>query len=400
MYSIKEDLDTITLSTASKSLVFYRNSYKTSLQETAVSDGTNIYGILGTISLSSGDYLLVITKALWLGSVYSIYKILDVEFVSLSGTKSGNDAEKLVGILRQTSLYFSYNVDLTNSLPGKDKVNDKFFFNKYLFDRGIQVLGKEIMEFSLVVIQGFVGFCRTRVRGRNLELLLIGRRDKDRIGPRFHSRGIDKRGNVSNFVETEQVLAVDGERLSMVQIRGSLPFYWGQEINLRYTPQRTIQGDSLEPFVNHMSHLISNYGKIIVINLINKTGYEGPLGDEFLKYVLEMDDSRIRYVHFDFHKECSKMRWDRISLLIQELRQDLISQGFTRVDSNRNLLRVQSSVNRINCMDCLDRTNVVQSEIAKLSLESQLRELGILQVGESMEFLPEFHYLFKNCTLL
>jgi hypothetical protein len=184
--------------------------------------------------------------------------------------------------------------------------------------------------------------------------------------------------------------------MAIVQVRGSMPFFWGQEINIRYTPERMIYADSLGPFTQHMSELISTYGKIILINLINKNGYEGALEQEFAKYVEEMDDSRIRYIHFDFHKECSKMRWENIGKLTRELRQDLKDQGFTRI-SNGNYLRVQTSINRVNCMDCLDRTNVVQSEIAKLSLETQLNELGILQAGESLEFLPELHFVFKNC---
>ena len=42
--------------------------------------------------------------------------------------------------------------------------------------------------------------------------------------------------------------------------------------------------------------------------------------------------------------------------------------------------KVQGGVFRTNCIDCLDRTNVVQSMIAKHLLHQQLRVSGMLWV--------------------
>ena len=63
------------------------------------------------------------------------------------------------------------------------------------------------------------------------------------IGTRYNSRGIDDEGNVSNFVETEQLVIVDevGARTSFVQTRGSIPVYWRQITNVKYTPQLEIE---------------------------------------------------------------------------------------------------------------------------------------------------------------
>jgi phosphatidylinositol 4-phosphatase len=38
----------------------------------------------------------------------------------------------------------------------------------------------------------------------------------------------------------------------------------------------------------------------------------------------------------------------------------------------------QRGVFRVNCIDCLDRTNVVQSALARAVLESQLETLALL----------------------
>lgn len=81
-------------------------------------------------------------------------------------------------------------------------------------------------------------------------LILISRRSRYRAGTRYFTRGIDSAGHVANFNETEQIILLDdpnneksglGEpdssvRLSFVQTRGSIPVYWAEINNLRYTP--------------------------------------------------------------------------------------------------------------------------------------------------------------------
>ena len=47
-----------------------------------------------------------------------------------------------------------------------------------------------------------------------------------------------------------------------------------------------------------------------------------------------------------------------------------------RVDK-KGLICAQAGVFRVNCVDCLDRTNVVQSAIARVMLETQVRCLNV-----------------------
>ena len=42
---------------------------------------------------------------------------------------------------------------------------------------------------------------------------------------------------------------------------------------------------------------------------------------------------------------------------------------------------------RTNCVDCLDRTNVVQGLLARHALEDLLQELGVLAPGEELATL-------------
>lgn len=57
-------------------------------------------------------------------------------------------------------------------------------------------------------------------------------------------------------------------------------------------------------------------------------------------------------------------------------------------DGNTN--KVQNGVVRTNCMDNLDRTNVVQAALAKWTLNAQLRDLGILPSDASIDDYETF----------
>lgn len=65
--------------------------------------------------------------------------------------------------------------------------------------------------------------------GEKLQYYLINRRSWRKGGTRYNARGLDDRGNVANFVETEQLVYYKGFACSHVQIRGSVPAFWKQE---------------------------------------------------------------------------------------------------------------------------------------------------------------------------
>ncbi|KAJ1554838.1 Phosphatidylinositide phosphatase SAC1, partial [Nowakowskiella sp. JEL0078] len=150
-----------------------------------------------------------------------------------------------------------------------------------------------------------------------------------------------------------------------------------------------------DSFKKHFSNQIQEYGSQIAVNLINKKGYEHRLGREFQKQITNLSDPNVKYVHFDFHQECKKMRWDRISILVKQIESDLKEQGYALVDENGSLKKSQTSVVRTNCMDCLDRTNVVQSVLARKILNVQMKELGILTGTQNVE-TSSFESVFKN----
>ena len=87
--------------------------------------------------------------------------------------------------------------------------------------------------FIAICIYGFVGVERVQ---NSVDIAVISRRSTGRVGTRYHSRGVDDRGHVSNFVETEQIVSAGEQVSSLLQSRGSIPLYWRQTVNLQYSP--------------------------------------------------------------------------------------------------------------------------------------------------------------------
>jgi hypothetical protein len=80
------------------------------------------------------------------------------------------------------------------------------------------------------------------------------------------------------------------------------------------------------------------------------------------------------------------MRWERIDILIAEIQDGIDSISFTQLNG-KTLIREQTEIVRTNCIDCLDRTNVVQSVIAKQILGKQRQELGIPEIDWDAQFI-------------
>ncbi|KAF9314496.1 hypothetical protein BG003_004114 [Podila horticola] len=178
-------------------------------------------------------------------------------------------------------------------------------------------------------------------------------------------------------------------------------FFWNFRLQSKFIDHTKNHRDQDDyAFRRHFEAQKRKYGPQLVINLINKKGYEEPMGSTFSKQIDILNDPQIKYFHFDFHQECSKMRWHRVSLLLDHFHSDLVSQGYfkaeTTKDGQTRVSHRQTSIVRTNCMDCLDRTNVVQSVISRWVLTRQLQELGILSPNESIESHEQFEALFRN----
>ena len=314
--------------------------------------------------------------------------------------------------------------------------------------------------YILPVMFGMMGIKQTSIMGTPITFVLITRRSRYRAGTRYFTRGIDEQGHVSNFNETEQIVILndsagglggyggdgattngrvggaDGREsqvMSYIQTRGSVPVYWAEVNTLHYTPKLQVRGadSAVNAAKHHFDEQIRIYGDNFLVNLVNQKGREervknayeqlvrilvsspsedssgDRVSDEKL-HMLESDRQRqvfdrLHYVYFDFHNETKGLRWHRAQLLLDQLNDALEKQAYFRAvdmpgDSSGHLeVRMQqTSVVRTNCMDCLDRTNVIQSMLARWTLTRQLIDAGVLQRGQSASDDQAFEHLFRN----
>ena len=148
--------------------------------------------------------------------------------------------------------------------------------------------------------------------------------------------------------------------------------------------------------------MINLYQRVTLVNLVNHKGHELPVKEAFERGMTQISQSDPKiaasasYIYFDFHTECKGMRFDRISILIDRLRPSLLDMGWYHSLGESQVATRQTGVVRSNCMDCLDRTNVMQSALGKWALEQQLRSAGVLSHKERLEDQEEFMSIFRN----
>ncbi|KFP75867.1 Phosphatidylinositide phosphatase SAC2, partial [Acanthisitta chloris] len=313
------------------------------------------------------------------------------------------------------SFYYSLTYDLTNSvqrqsacektnLPLWRKVDDRFFWNKHMIEDLISIDNAEVDFWIMPIIQGFVQIeelvvnysessdddksspetppqestCVDDIHPTFL-VALISRRSRHRAGMRYKRRGVDKNGNVANYVETEQLIHVHNHTLSYIQTRGSVPVFWSQ-VGYRYNPRPRLdksENETVSCFRAHFEEQLKNYKKQVIINLVDQTGREKIIGDAYLKQVLLYNNANLTYVSFDFHEHCRGMKFENVQTLTDAIHDIILGMKWCWVDQ-AGVICKQEGIFRVNCMDCLDRTNVVQAAIARVVMEQQLKKLGVM----------------------
>lgn len=124
--------------------------------------------------------------------------------------------------------------DLMEIYGIRHKPHRKFVWNEYLLKNIEYDLHP---DWIIYVIHGFIDQSNISVFGRSIYVTLIARRSNKYAGTRFLKRGANFEGDVANEVETEQMVHdsgvssfSQGKFSSFVQMRGSIPAHWSQDI--------------------------------------------------------------------------------------------------------------------------------------------------------------------------
>ena len=250
---------------------------------------------------------------------------------------------------------------------------------------------------------------RTSRTGLPSTLTLISRLSCKRAGTRFNARGIDDEGNVANFVETESVFwSPSGICFSYVQIRGSIPLFWEQQAGFlpnQHKIQITRSPQATQPaFDKHFEELGMKYSAIHIVNLLsNEKPGEVELSQRYRSHVgrsslnsrqdgdAPSEHRLLRETDYDFHAETrGPGGYEAASRITRYIHESVEAFGYCLVESAEDraggeqllgqletaripsVILQQQGVFRTNCLDCLDRTNLVQTIISQISFEAFL----------------------------
>uniref|UniRef100_A0A8C1T647 FIG4 phosphoinositide 5-phosphatase n=1 Tax=Cyprinus carpio TaxID=7962 RepID=A0A8C1T647_CYPCA len=435
-----------------------------------LSRAVSAYGIVGFVRFLEGYYIVLITKRRRMADIggHSIYKIEDTNMIYIPNDSvrvTHPDEARYVRIFQNVDLssnfYFSYSYDLSHSLqynmtllqmpcdageseelntsgrqdsfdifeeeglPTQGMLSYHFVhglinepYAKYVWNVRLLEKVKDIVhpDWLLYIIHGFCGQSKLLIYGRPVHVTLIARRSSRFAGTRFLKRGANCEGDVANEVETEQIIhdasvmsLTAGSFSSCVQVRGSVPLYWSQDISTMM-PKPPIRLDQADPYAHvaalHFDQMLQRFGSpIIILNLVKKREkrkHEKILSEEFYPAITNLNqflppEHGIEYIAWDMarytkSKLCNVL--DRLSMIAENV---VKRTGFfvNRPDFYCHMLRpderwgdlggkvtpngrIQTGVLRTNCVDCLDRTNTAQFMVGKCALAYQLYALGMI----------------------
>ncbi|NXH13010.1 SYNJ2 protein, partial [Bucco capensis] len=367
------------------------------------------YGCLGELQLKCGNtrlhFLVLVTGCMSVGKILDaeVYKITATDFCPLQEeTKEEDRVTALKKILNSGMFYFSWpnagsNFDLTVRAE-KQGDNDYESGNSFFWNQLLHVPFKHYQvncsDWLLKLICGVVDIRTVYASHKKAKACLISRISCERAGVRFLIRGVNDDGHVSNFVETEQTIYLDDDVSSFVQIRGSVPLFWeqpGLQVGSRHLRLNRGLEANAPAFDRHMMLLKEQYGKQVIVNLLGSRGGEEVLNRAFKKLLWASSHAAdTPMINFDYHQFAKGGKTEKLeNLLRPQLK--LHWEDFGIFTKGKNVSpRLQTGTFRMNCLDCLDRTNSVQSFVALEILLTQLESLGLNSKSITERFVESY----------
>lgn len=380
-----------------------------------------------------------------------IFRVKEVELLPIISDEKldflGSDVKNLVdGIKKLYTLgfFYSFNYDLTNSLQNQAKMkcldiltsaNKKFFWNFCLYKNFYLNAENEVINnninnnnlninnpfdsnnktnennninydnydtnnssnfnspslkvnkiWMVVCIYGYVGVIKNKINSEKTNIYLISRRSIFHSGTRYLTRGVDDNGHVANHVETEQIISCKGQIFSFLQLRGSVPIFFEQP-GIKANTNITRGAEMTAPaFRKHIQEIKENFNFIYMINLMNvNKPNEHVITENYELQIKNNEVKNCKYLFWDFQNQCKYDNYENLDYFVSNL--ESVFKIFKYYHENNEVLTEQNGIIRTNCLDCLDRTNVVQARIAWKMLEIIVRN-----------FLRKFKNLINHKT--
>ncbi|KAH0970981.1 hypothetical protein GBA52_023137 [Prunus armeniaca] len=134
--------------------------------------------------------------------------------------------------------------DESKLLPLWRQAEPRFLWNNYMLEG---LIDSKLDPYLLPIVQGSFHHFQAAIGKDIIDVTLIARRCTRRNGTRMWRRGADSDGYVANFVETEQIMHLNGFTASFVQPRVA---------------------------ERHFLDLRKKYGAVLAVDLVNTHGGE------------------------------------------------------------------------------------------------------------------------------
>lgn len=309
--------------------------------------------ILGVIEIDDNSYLVMVKKSESIGLYEGneIFKILKVEFIPIIICSHTENVTYLKQFIQTYDFYFTKNKFM----------EERFIWNMHMIDRLKTGEGEwrvfhypERQDPDFGYSYMFCGFFVSKffkVFDDFYVIKLLSLVCSRKMGTRFLSRGLDVDGNVSFFVKTHFSVRKNNRTLFNLNIlRGSVPLFWKQKTH--GINGRVFILDDEEALDNafdkHFELLKEEYGNIHVLTLLGERKDEKLLNTMYIKMLKEKN---IAFTDFDLNSFTSNF-------------ENLKKSFFEKLN------KCESNVTyRVNCVDCLDRTNLAQYLICKYKVE-------------------------------
>eukprot|EP01071_Lankesteria_metandrocarpae_P007604 Lankesteria_metandrocarpae@DN4729_c0_g1_i1.p2 len=334
---------------------------------------------------------------------------------------------------------------VTTAFNWQRSAETEFAFNAFMLRPLLGCTRVEARCWTIPIIQGSVAQQEFVYSDRRWQLTVIGRRSRFNVGPRYFKRGTDLNSNVANAVECEQLLwplgGVDAgvTVASFTMFRGSVPLLWGHDEGLTPRPNiHLLTAPSLRTVIakSHFEWLAQRYGsRVVVLNLIRQ---EGPKESELCRafedlvvdcqsvfesanqpiavnshepnqmYAIKIGDGDVvkdkpkigitlSYMAYDWLDEEGRLGFDAALRQLFEWSEGIVnctgydilslieaSKGW-RFDATRC---AQRGISRVNCVDCLDRTNLAMFAIGQCAIRKQISHLLSQSQSTSVNWSP------------
>ncbi|KAF7992176.1 hypothetical protein HCN44_001501 [Aphidius gifuensis] len=374
------------------------------------------YGCLGVLQLNAGEntllYLVLVTGCFSVGKIgeSEIFRITQTNFVALHYVQGNSEdrVSEVRKVLNSGTFYFSWSsgqqdtLDITLSVQRRYKstiTDNRFFWNRMLHIHFLRY-GVNTNQWLLKAMCGSVEIRTVYVGHRQARAVVVSRLSCERAGTRFNVRGSNDDGNVANFVETEQIIYLDNEVTSYIQTRGSVPLFWEQPgVQVGSHKVKISRGfETASPvFDRHLSMIKKLYGQQVIVNLLGSSLIGSKEGEAMLSQMFQSHHSlskhqNVPHILFDYHQECRGGNTKNLIKLKNKVDNYMDTFGlFYAV--GKNVINEQIGTIRTNCLDCLDRTNCVQTFFA---LDILSKQLTLLKLYDKQQMVSRFEEVFRQ----